>query len=643
MDLINTLNPKQKEAVLQVEGPVMVLAGAGSGKTKALTTRVAYLIKEKKVAPWNILAVTFTNKAAAEMKERIKNYSQTDEKFLNVFTFHSFCARMLRWEAETFKIKNFVIYDDGDCASVIREVIKKHNKQADKEFSISAISEYIDHLKNNSYFVGAPKIEIADEYLRDHPFYPLYLEYESELKRCNALDFGGLIIKTIEMLYQYPETLQKYQEKFKYILIDEYQDTNRTQFDLINLLAMKYRNLCIVLDLDQSIYSFRSANINNTLDFEKIYPEHKLIKLEQNYRSTQNILNAANNVIGFNKFRKDKNLYTQNEAGELLQVTYCANQNREAQMIALKVEHLIRGKIPAKEIAIFFRNNAQSRAIEEQLRQRKINYMLYGGMKFYERKEIKDLLSYLKLLVNLNDDYAFLRIINSPTRGIGSTSLDKIKLLANQEKISLIEAANKISLPKKTKESISKFIQYIIEIKSKIGLVSLTSLFDELMEKSEYLSTLEQSKSYEDQARVENIKEFRTSLLERDSNKTTLEEYLEEISLNIDKSDIDIESCISMMSIHAAKGLEFDYVFITGLEEDIFPSYQSKQVLDKKNGVEEERRLFYVAVTRARKMLWITYVGERLLYGQIKRSRRSRFLDELPANLIHETMYLQGM
>lgn len=641
MNLLGSLNPKQKEAVLHNSGPLMVLAGAGSGKTKALTTKVTYLIKEKKVVPWNILAVTFTNKAASEMRERIKNLSGVEEKHLNVFTFHSFCARLLRWEADTFGIKNFAIYDNGDCASVIKALIKRHNRQNDKSYSVSAISQYIDHLKNNSYYVGCARLEVPDEYL-DHPFYELYLDYEEELKKCNALDFGGIIIKTIEFFYKYPVILQRYQEKFQYILIDEYQDTNRTQFDLINLLAMKHKNLCIVLDQDQSIYSFRSANVNNVLDFEKIYPNYTLIKLEENYRSTQTILNAANSVIEKNKYRKEKHLFTSNEKGEKIKIVHCANQNREAQMVVQNVGKLLQQGVPAKEIAIFFRNNAQSRPIEEQLRTQKIPYILYGGLKFYERKEIKDIISYLKLIVNPLDNYAFLRIINEPTRGVGATSVDKIKNEAILKNCSTLEACKTTALSGKTKLNVDKFHTMIIDLKNKVNDLTLVELFDDLMNQSEYLSTLEKSASYEDQARVDNIKEFRSSLSEHDFRKTSLELFLEEISLNIDKGETSVDQCISMMSIHASKGLEFDNVFLTGLEEDIFPSYQSKQVTDPKNGLEEERRLFYVAVTRARKKLWISYSAERLLYGQIKRAPASRFLKEMPKECLDFEIFNGG-
>jgi DNA helicase-2/ATP-dependent DNA helicase PcrA len=637
MEILKRLNPSQKAVVLNPNGPCMVLAGAGSGKTGTITAKIAYLITEKNIKPFEILAVTFTNKAASEMKHRVCNMLNVAENSLNIFTFHSFCAMMLRrsQNLDFIKInKNFVIYDDSDCQSIIKTLLKKYNDQ--EAYSPYDVLSYINRLKNNGYRASTEK---SLSYLVEEEFHQYYIEYEQELQKSNAIDFGGLIIKSIELLEASVDERNKYQRIFKYVMVDEYQDTNRSQFDLINILAEIHKNICIVLDIDQSIYSFRDANIQNTLDFEKIYPDYKLIKLEENYRSTKKILNAANHVIKNNVFRKDKTLYSNNEDGENIQVIKLNDQNAEADLLSNWVKTLIAKNVHPNEIAIFFRNNAMSRALEESFRRKNIPYILYGGLKFFDRKEIKDIIAYMKLAGNIKDNQAFKRIVNTPVRGLGSSFLDKVEMGARDLDVSIYEYIISDKIDDKSKKKLMPFISIIESIRKLVDKeTTVLKIYDHILDVSNYTVKLENSKAYEDMSRLDNIKEFRNSAVVADENGQNLQEFINSISLGEEDKSVDRKDCVFLMTIHSAKGLEFEYVGVVGNEDGVFPSNQAIKESDQQSkGVEEERRLFYVCVTRAKKVLYLTYVSDRMLYGERKQNRRSRFLNELPKDCITET------
>lgn len=624
---ISQLNEKQKEFVLSPDGPHMVLAGAGSGKTKALTTKIAYLIKEKKVLPWEILAVTFTNKAASEMKNRVLKIIDVPENQINIFTFHSLCVRILRMEKEFVKLGNFSIYDDSDAKTVVKKILKEEGVT---DVPPAMILQYIDYLKNNGYSTINKRNENI-EINKDLHFY--YEEYEKELQKNNAIDFGGIITKVIELFDSYPEVLKKYQNKYKHFLVDEYQDTNRAQFYLCNLLAEKHKNLYIVLDLDQSIYSFRSANIHNTLDFEKIYPDYKLIKLEENYRSTKKILAGANSVISHNNQRKDKRLYTQNPEGESIKILRCNNQLVEATAVAGWAKGLLKKSVEPNEIAIFFRNNSLSRSVEDALRREKVNYIIYGGMKFYDRKEIKDLISYLKVIVNPSDNVALQRSLNVPSRAFGATTIKKLEDESKKTGKSIFKILESGScLSKKQKDSAKEYVDVINEIRAMdIKKDSLKDIFLYLIKHSGYEDMLKKSTAIEDQSRLDNVKEFLNTFIEYDKKGVSLLEALEGMSLYSDTEETAKEDCVILMTIHASKGLEFDNVFVVGNEENIFPSIRSINSPDQDNGgVEEERRLFYVAMTRARVELYLSFCYERMSFGQKQYNEASRFIIEIP-------------
>lgn len=643
MEILKRLNPSQKEVVLKPNGPVMVLAGAGSGKTGTITAKIAYLVTEQNIKPYEILAVTFTNKAASEMKHRVCNYLNVAENTLNIFTFHSFCAMLLRRSHNLEKIninKNFVIYDDSDCHSIIKTLLKKYNEQ--EEYSNYEVLGYINKLKNNGFRKSTEK-ELS--YLIKEEFHSYYLEYEQELLKSNAIDFGGLIIKTIELLEESVDERNKYQRLFKYVMVDEYQDTNRSQFDLINILAAIHKNICIVLDIDQSIYSFRDANIHNVLDFEKIYPDYRLIKLEENYRSTKKILNAANHVIKNNVFRKDKTLYSNNEEGDNIQVIKLNDQNAEADLLSNWVRSLINQGVHPNEIAIFFRNNAMSRSLEEALRRKNIPYILYGGLKFFDRKEIKDIIAYMKTSCNIKDNQALKRIINTPVRGIGNAFLEKIEMNARNADVSIYEFIISDKIDDKSKKKLLPFISIIESIRKMIDKDDdILDIYDHILNVSNYTTKLENSKAYEDMSRLDNIREFRNSAVVADEAGQKLQDFINSISLGEDDKAVDRKDCMFLMTIHAAKGLEFEYVAVVGNEDSIFPSIQAINETDQESkGVEEERRLFYVCVTRAKKVLYLTHVSERMLYGEKKQNKRSRFLNELPKDCVTETNLVNQM
>jgi DNA helicase II / ATP-dependent DNA helicase PcrA len=645
------LNPKQQEVVTTTEGPLMILAGAGSGKTRTLVYRIMYLLDEKKIPPWQMLALTFSNKAAKEMAERVSQELGVAPGSLQVTTFHSFCSRLLRSEANYLGLsRNFTIYDESESKAVATSLLGRRGIST-KELSPYEILYYIDDLKNKGYYQGRPfSEEEKQKHALDlhHELYPYFQEYETELHRSNAVDFGGLITGVLQLFHQFPEVLAHYQKRYHYLLIDEYQDTNRSQFELVQLLAQNHRNICVVGDEDQSIYSWRGADIRNILEFEKVFPETKILKLEQNYRSSKNIIDAATAVIANNTMRKGKVMWTENPVGEVVQVIDCANDKNEAEYVAREILHL-KERFDYLDMAIFYRANSQSRLIEDYLRQFNIPYRILGGVMFYERKEIKDMLAYLRLVINDKDSLAVSRIINVPTRGIGATTLRKLEEEAIRRNISLWEMVQEVL------ERPEEFQDLRLGAKVKAGLQSLVSLiqeakllhedkiapstiYEKLLNESGYLGALKASRDYESQARVENLSELGSAIsqYEEDNPEPNLVGFLETITLDTSVKDASEEMVqaaqkkgeVSLMTVHGAKGLEYPCVFLVGAEENIFPSYKSLE--NGPIGVEEERRLFYVAMTRAMSRLYITYAQGRMLFGQVKFNGPGRFLLEIP-------------
>lgn len=620
--MLDNLNEKQKEIVLYNQGPLMVLAGAGSGKTKAITSKIAYLIQNNIYNENQILAVTFTNKAAKEMKDRVFKLTNIPEWNLNIGTFHSVCLRILKEDGNHIGLENnFNIYDDTDVKTVVREIVSDGDKD-----NLSDIINYIEKLKNNAYYHGKDLKSIDI----DHTYFDYYVDYEKVLKNNNAVDFGGLITKVLELYNKHPKILEKYQEKFRYIFIDEYQDTNKSQFEFVNLLAKKYRNICVVGDIDQSIYSFRDADVRNILSFEKIYVDCKIILLEQNYRSTKNIIEAASMVIKYNLHRKDKDLWTDNVQGDKIKIIECYNDKRESEFVVKCICSYLNSGYDPRDLAIFYRNNHQSRLIEESLRKMNINYTVFGGLKFYDRKEIKDILAYFKIIYNPNDNLSFARALTNPSRGIGNTIIDNLIIEARDNSISLWELLKsgniKTKLTNGKKNTLNEFVSFIehaINLVHKNGLIDTYSF---VVNNSGYLAMLEKSKKIEDKSRIENIRELRSSLYDYKS----LEDFMESVSLgSSENNDLD-ERKVSLMTVHSSKGLEFETVFVVGAEEELFPSKQSLEEVDDMVGIEEERRLFYVAMTRAKKNLFISYCKERFVYGRSVNLRRSRFINEIP-------------
>ena len=638
---LDFLNESQKQAVMQTQGPVMILAGAGSGKTRTLVARIQYLLEEMNVSPYQILAVTFSNKAAREMRERLAVNTQINIGALQVTTFHAFCAKVLRMESTYLGLsKNFTIYDDGETMSIIKAIMAKRGINQ-KEISPYTISGYIDSLKNLGFYVGQALNEDVQKIISEKLFYDIFLEYEAELHRSNATDFGGLITGVLHLFNNFPEVLRKYQEKFKYVLVDEYQDTNRAQFDLIGKLAHAHRNLCVVGDEDQSIYSWRGADIRNILDYEVTYPEAQLIKLEQNYRSSKRIIEAASEVISRNQARKGKMMWTDNDDGESIRIIECKDDKSEADYVANEIRKLSLQGVSFKDIAVFYRNNAHSRTIEDALRREKFPYRVVAGIKFYDRKEIKDLISYMRIVVNKKDSLALTRIINTPARGIGPTSLRKIEDEAVRLNLSLFEIIEKISedyseykhlaLSAKVQSALSQLVNLIHEVQVMEEKKELPSLmYEKLLHESGYYDLLRIDKTYEGAARLDNLKELLSAIkqFEESDPEPTLLKYLETITLDTTTEEEAGSSLISLMTVHGSKGLEYPYVFVVGVEENIFPSYKSLEVGPV--AIEEERRLFYVAMTRAMKQLTITFAQARMLWGSLKFNGPSQFINEIP-------------
>ena len=631
MNLENNLNDKQLEAVKHTEGPLLILAGAGSGKTKVLVHRIAYLIEHMGVSPYNIMAITFTNKAAAEMRERVERIIPNVGSSIWVMTFHASCVRMLRRFIDRIGYdNNFSIYDTEDQKTLIKRIYKNLNldpKIIKEKTAIRAISSYKDELTSPEEALR----QTNDFY--DRQIINIYSEYQKALKQNNALDFDDIIVKCVELLERDEEVREYYQEKFKYIMVDEYQDTNNAQFRLIKLLADKYKNLCVVGDDDQSIYKFRGANIFNILNFENVYKDAKLIKLEQNYRSKANILNVANAVIKNNKGRKDKSLWTANDSGEKIRVLEFENAADEAEFI---INEIKQKASDYSEWAVLYRTNAQSRLLEERCVLLNIPYQLVGGVNFYQRKEIKDVVAYLKLLSNPNDDISLLRIINLPKRGIGASSIAKISAYASLNSLSLWEVLSDIDNIEELSKLKAKFavfsesMEKLHEAKEKEE--SVADIIDFIMDEINYKASFLEEGTEEALARIENIEEFKNKAREYES--TELEAFLEDIALiaDIDRYDEDSKR-VTLMTLHAAKGLEFPYVYMSGMEEGLFPSSMSLFTGDESD-VEEERRLCYVGITRAKKELCMTFAKFRMQNGDMRYGTLSRFVTEIPSEFV---------
>lgn len=650
MNKYDTLNPEQKKAVEHNKGPLLILAGAGSGKTRVLTHRIAYLMEYHNVKPWNILAITFTNKAAKEMRERVDNLVDVGSKSIWVSTFHSTCYRILRqWIERLGYDKNFSIYDSDDQKSLMREICKYLNidtKTTKERSLLSMISSAKDELITPEEFA----LQSVGDFRKEKNA-QVYTEYQKRLKNNNALDFDDLIMKTVELLQLDKEVLHYYQKLFRYIMVDEYQDTNHAQFKLIRLLAdgisedgVKEHNLCVVGDDDQSIYKFRGANIYNILNFEKEYPMAKVIKLEQNYRSTKNILNTANKVIRNNSGRKEKALWTDNADGEPVTFTRFDHDYEEADNIVKHISEMIRKEEASyNDFAILYRTNAQSRIFEEKFLLRNIPYRIIGSINFYARKEIKDLLAYLRTINNGFDDISVKRIINVPKRGIGLSSIDKVSTFAIRNNMSFYEAlknADYIPSLGRIASKINSFVSFIEVLKSNLSNpeYSLMDLFDEILESTGYEKSLEDSDPEKAQDRLDNIGELKSKIatyIDSATEAPTLSEFLEEVALVADIDSLDEDNnAVVLMTLHSSKGLEFPYVYICGMEEGIFPSYMSIHADDPESEIEEERRLCYVGITRAMKRLSLSAASLRMLRGEMQYNSPSRFINEIPSSFL---------
>mgnify|MGYP002713547951 FL=1 len=628
------LNEKQKEAVLHNKGPLLVLAGAGSGKTRVLTTSIANLIENEKVDPRNILAITFTNKAANEMKDRVSNLLNIDVSRLWIGTFHSICARILRMNIEKIGYNsNFTIYDTNDQRTLIKEIINDLGYK--DEISPRDAQNLISSLKNKS--ISPKEFLDIDGYYRYHnEYYEIYRQYEKRKFEYNSLDFDDLIEKVLLLFSKDKDVLKYYQNKFEYVFVDEYQDTNISQYELVKNFAGIHQNVFVVGDADQSIYSFRGADINNILNFEKDFKDARVIKLEQNYRSTSNILDTANSLIVNNVERKDKELWTANGIGD--EVLYKNNsvESEESKFVVDEIKMLINEGYSYSDIAILYRTNAQSRPFEEALMKSLIDYKVVGGLKFYDRKEIKDLVSYLKVIVNPKDDVALKRIINEPKRGIGNKSVEQLSKIATDNNISILDLIRSheysVLLTDRLKNLSNKFYNPLSEIFENIDKYTITDLINEVLDKSGYLKSLESSYSVEDRARIDNLNEFISAASEYEENNPddTIYDYLENLSLisDMEKTE-DKDNSILLMTMHSAKGLEFPVVFVVGMDEGLFPG---KRSIDEGN-IEEERRLFYVAITRAREKLYLTSSQVRRSYGKPIYYKTSRFVDEIRENI----------
>jgi len=639
-DFLNNLNNSQLESTLQMDGPMIVIAGAGSGKTRVLTYKIAYLMTEG-VDPFNILALTFTNKAAKEMKERIATIVGNEAKNLWMGTFHSVFARILRTEAHKIGYtSNFTIYDSDDSQKLVSRIIKEFNLDKD-QYKYKSIFSRISSMKNSfitpNNYLNNEELLLSDKISNRSKFYQIYNEYVERCFKAGAMDFDDLLLKTNELLNSYPDTLSKYQNIFKYILVDEYQDTNHSQYLIIRALSDKFQNICVVGDDAQSIYSFRGANINNILNFQKDFPDSKIFRLEQNYRSTKNIVNAANSLIENNQKRLKKNVWTENESGEKISVNKLLTDGEEGRFVASSIfENKMQSQLQNSDFAILYRTNAQSRSFEDALRKKNISYRVYGGLSFYQRKEIKDVLAYLRLLINPDDEQAFKRIINFPARGIGQTTLNKIAVEAKNSSVSdyiFIKDLLKSSeiLNNSTKNKLLDFVIMIESIKNKIEHADVFDITKEVLKQSGLYNLYKNDESLEGINRIQNIEELLNGIKDfvenNEKSQASVSSFLQDVALATDQdNDTNDNNKVSLMTVHLAKGLEFPYVYIVGLEENLFPSAMN---LNSRTELEEERRLFYVALTRAEKKIYLSYVLSRYRWGKPVDSEKSRFIDEI--------------
>ena len=638
--LLEGMNERQKEAVQHTQGPLLIMAGAGSGKTRVLTHRMAYILAEEEVHPWNILAITFTNKAAREMKERVSQLVGPQAEDMWVSTFHSMCVRILRRDIELLGYqRSFTICDPSEQQTAMKRILKKLDIDSEK-YDYRMILNRISQAKND--------LEDVEEFSKKYTGYveqiiaKCYREYQKELAKSMTLDFDDLIMLTVQLFQKHPETLQYYQQKFQYIHVDEYQDTNHAQYRLVTMLAKKFKNICVVGDADQSIYGWRGADMTNILEFEKDYQDAKVVLLEQNYRSTKTILQAANHVIENNFNRKVKKLWTENDEGQPITYYHAQSEQDEGRYVLSQIQSLLRDGYHYDDFAILYRTNAQSRVMEENLLKSNIPFRLVGGQRFFERLEIKDLLAYLRLIVNPQDDLSFRRIVNSPKRGIGATSLDKLNDFASMHQFSLLEASSQTALSPlsgKAAKALEKFAEMIEDLRKMQEFLSISEFVEQVIEKTGYIAALEQQHTMEADARIENIqefisvaKQFEQDRLEEESEDSPLLQFLTDLSLVSDAdSDEGDGRMVTLMTLHAAKGLEFPVVFIIGLEEGIFPSLRS--MMENGDDVEEERRLAYVGITRAEQKLYLTNAYSRLLYGRTQSNRPSRFILEIGEEL----------
>ncbi len=650
MSIYDSLNEPQREAVYDTEGPLLLLAGAGSGKTRVLTHRIAYLIEEKHVNPWNILAITFTNKAASEMRERVDKIVGMGSESIWVSTFHSMCVRILRRYIDRLGYDtNFTIYDTDDQKTLMKDVCRFLQLDT-KVYKERTLLGAISAAKNEMISPEEFRIQAEGDFTRKK-IAEAYIEYEKEMRANNALDFDDLLVKTVQLFQTQPDVLEYYQNRFRYIMVDEYQDTNTVQFILVSTLAGKYKNLCVVGDDDQSIYKFRGANIKNILNFEQVFTDAKVIKLEQNYRSTGNILNAANAVIAHNKGRKAKALWTENEQGEQVQFRQFDSAYEEAEFVVRDIRRNVNMKGEAyNDHAILYRTNAQSRMFEEKLVVSNIPYKIVGGINFYARREIKDLLAYLKTIENGKDDLAVRRIINVPKRGIGATTIGRIQDYAYEHEISFYEASKAaagIQGVGRSAGKIERFVAVIEEMKAESDFLTISDLMDSIIETTGYVEELQAETDEEAEARLENIEELKNKMkayeeeCEEAGEKATLSGFLEQVALVADIDSLDETSdYVVLMTLHSAKGLEFPNVYLTGMEDGLFPSYMSINSEDPME-VEEERRLCYVGITRAKKRLALTCARRRMIHGTTQYNRVSRFVEEIPEDLLTERVVFE--
>ncbi len=641
MSIYDTLNNEQREAVFCTEGPLLMLAGAGSGKTRSLTHRIAYLIEEKGVAPWNILAITFTNKAAQEMRERVDALVGYGSEDIWISTFHATCSRILRRHIDLLGYdRNFTIYDASDQKSLMKEVLKEM-KIDTKQFPERSVMSEISSAKNE---YKSP-LDYRNEYgsnFRNQRIADIYEHYQKRLKENNALDFDDLLVKMVDLFQTNPDVLEHYQDRFQYIMVDEYQDTNTVQFLLVSLLAKKYRNLCVVGDDDQSLYKFRGANIYNILNFEKVFPDAQVIRLEQNYRSTQNILNAANGVIANNKGRKEKKLWTENQKGELVHFKQYDTEYDEADGVVSRINFLAMRGVQYKDMAILYRTNAQSRIFEEKLKQKNIPYAIVRGISFYDRKEIKDLMSYLKVVDSGMDDLSVKRIINVPKRGIGQTTINRLQEFAILNQMSFLDAVfNADEIPEVTRAlaKLHKFADMIEEFREYASEHEISELLEHILDVTQYRAELEAEGTDESISRLEDIEELFNDIAyyEEEEENPNLRDFLAEkdmytLNAGIDNLE-DENNKVLLMTLHNAKGLEFNNVFLGGMEEGVFPGFGAMMSGDESE-IEEERRLCYVGITRAKERLFLSAAKRRMLRGQTQYNRRSRFIDEIPGQYL---------